>query len=163
MAKSSASKKPVQYPHRCEATIVARRAGQSVYHFIYLPDAVAAELPLAERPRLRISGRLGNAAFDGAWMPGQGTWALMVSRRLLERSGYRAGERAMLWFRVESEQTVRLPEALAEALAANQAAAAAWAKLTPGRRRGWAYHVAQAKRAETAQRRIAGIFAELGV
>lgn len=54
----------------------------------------------------------------------------------------------------QTEKQLVMPEELALALTGDAAASAAFAKLTPGRQREYADHVATAKRAETRARRM---------
>jgi hypothetical protein len=121
---------------------------------VYLPEEIAAQLPLEKHPRLRISGEIGRASFRGAWQPQRGAWFLMISRRLLGESGYQAGDLAHVRFQVEAQDDVEVPEELTTALADDRQAAAAWGKLTPGKRRGLAHHVSSAKTAETRRKRV---------
>jgi uncharacterized protein YdeI (YjbR/CyaY-like superfamily) len=70
---------------------------------------------------------------------------------LAEATGYAAQG-------IRTAQEVREPELpgeLAAALAEDGALAAAWAALTPGRRRSWMIAVSSAKKAETRRARIA--------
>jgi hypothetical protein len=122
---------------------------------IYLPDRLVEELQV--RGKLRCKGKIGAARFAGAWMPSRGRWYLMVSRALLERSGYRAGDLAMVWFEVTPDDEVDVPEELAAALKAKKSLEKKWQALRPGTQRSFAYRVSSAKTLATRLRRVAEV------
>lgn len=64
----------------------------------------------------------------------------------LERAGQRVA--------VDRARPVDVPEELTRALAKDKAAKKAFAALTPGKQREYANHIAEAKRAETKQKRL---------
>jgi hypothetical protein len=141
--------------------IVKRRFETYSYTVVYVLDSLAIQLPLKENPRLRVAGVIGAAPFALALQPAGGMWYLLLSRKLLQQSGYTLGQRAMVRFRVEPQDTVRVPEALKEALAADKAMKKLWDALTPGKQRGYAWHIASAKSPATIQKRIEATFASL--
>lgn len=155
------TKRKREFPFEFEGPIVPAGTEDFRQTVIYLPEEIAAQLPLARHPRLRISGEIGRASFRGAWQPQRGRWFLMVSRRLLAGSGYQAGDLAQLRFQVEAQDDVEVPDELTAALAADRQAAAAWRKLTPGKRRGLAHHVSSAKTPATRGKRAAKTLAYL--
>ena len=75
---------------------------------------------------------------------------LLLGRLVCRRLGLAVGDELSVTLALDphSDQ-VDLPEELAEGLAAWPEAAAAFARLTPGRQRSVAYRVAGAQRAET--------------
>jgi uncharacterized protein YdeI (YjbR/CyaY-like superfamily) len=86
---------------------------------------------------------------------------MMLSKGLLRDPELSVGARAEVRFRVEDPDSVEVPESLADALAANVSAGAAWAGLSPGKRRGFAHLVSSAKRAPTQQKRLAEVLLAL--
>lgn len=129
--------------------------GSYGYTVIWLPHAIAAQLPLAEHPRLRISGELNDHPCSGAWQPSRGRWYLMLGKPLLKATGLSVGCLAELRFRVEAQDAVDVPALLARAVAADAAAGARWAALTPGKQRALSHFVVSAKTGPTAARRVA--------
>jgi hypothetical protein len=143
------------FPHAFTGPIEHHDLGTYRYTVLWLPEDIAAQLPLAEHPRLRISGELNDAPCQGAWQPSRGRWYLMLGKPLLKTTGLSVGCLAELRFRVEPQDELEVPTLLATALAANAAAQDRWDALTPGKRRALTHHVAAAKTAPTATRRVA--------
>jgi len=131
--------------------------GEWGYTVVFLPAAVAAELPLGEFPRLRVRGEMDEYPFARAWQPAGGTWYLMIPKDVMERGGYRLGDWINVRFNIDDQEAVDVPEALEWALAADGAFRAAWEALTPGKRRGLAYRVESAKTAATVAKRVAEV------
>jgi len=125
------------------------------YTVMWLPEEIAAALPLAEQPRLRISGELNEHPLTGAWQPSRGRWYLMLGKPLLKATGLSVGCLAELRFRVEPPDEVDVPPLLARALQQDERASERWAALTPGKRRALGHHVGSAKTEATAVKRTA--------
>jgi hypothetical protein len=140
--------------HEFDATIVHHYLGTYRYTVVFLPDAIARELPFDRHPRLRISGDLGEVPFEGAWQPANGRWYLMLSKRLLKDAGVAVGDRVEVRFRVEDQDAVDVPSDLQRAIDADDLAAAEWAKLSAGKRRAWSHRVHAAKTGPTRLRRV---------
>ena len=143
------------FPHSFSGPIEHHDLGSYRYTVLWLPEDVAAALPLAEHPRLRISGEFNEEPCRGAWQPCRGRWYLMLGKPLLKATGLSVGRTAELRFRVEPQDEAETPPVLTAALAGNEAAAARWATLTPGKRRALGHHVASAKTGATVVRRVA--------
>ena len=131
------------------------------YTVIWLPEEIAAQLPLSEAPRLRISGELNEHPVTGAWQPSRGRWYLMLGKPVLKATGLTVESLAELRFRMEPQDEVEVPALLARALDQDTEAAARWSALTPGKRRALAHHVGSAKTGSTAARRTAQALAWL--
>jgi hypothetical protein len=86
---------------------------------------------------------------------------MMLSKGLLRDPELSVGARAEVRFRVEDPDSVDVPEALEDALAANASARAAWEALSAGKRRGFAHLVSSAKTAPTQQKRLAEVLLAL--
>jgi len=127
------------------------------YTVMWLPRDMAAQLPLSEHPRLRISGELNDHSLSGAWQPSRGRWYLMLGKPLLKATGLSVGCLAELRFRVEPQGEVDVPALLAQAIARSETAARHWAALTVGKQRALGHHVLSAKTDGTAARRVAQV------
>lgn len=125
------------------------------YTVIWLPEEVAAELPLAEHPRMRISGELNEHPVTGAWQPSRGRWYLMLGKPVLRATGLSVDCLAELRFRLEPPDGVDVPALLARALEQDKRASERWEALTAGKRRALAHHVGSAKTGATAVKRVA--------
>ncbi len=62
------------FPHGFAGPVVRHDVGTYRYTVVFLPPEIAARLPLAEHPRLRISGEVSDLPFSGAWQPVRGRW-----------------------------------------------------------------------------------------
>ena len=72
----------------------------------------------------------------------------------MKKCGLEMGGDVLVSFRIADQNAVDVPSELQRALAANANAKQAWDKLTTGRKRGYAYRVASAKRMETRENRV---------
>jgi hypothetical protein len=142
------------YPHAFEGVVEHHFVGTLRYTVVFLPAELAAALPFDEHPRLRVSGEVNDVPFSAAWQPVRGRWYMMLSKTLLRDAELSVGGRAEVRFRVEDPDSVNVPEALADALAANASAEATWTELSAGKRRGFAHLVSSAKTARTQQKRL---------
>lgn len=142
------------FSHAFDAVIEHHDLGTYRYTVVFLPDALAAALPLAEHPRLRISGEIDDHAFTGAWQPSRGRWYLMLGKPLLRATALEIGSFAHVRFRVEPQDEVDVPAELQRAVAADAAAQDRWNGLTAGKQRALAFRVASAKTAVTRNRRV---------
>jgi hypothetical protein len=86
-----------------------------------------------------------------------GVGHVVVNRDVKAATGVDAGDRVRIEMELDTEpRTVSVPSDLAEALAQDPAAEAAFSKLSFTHRREYVEWVEEAKRPETRQRRIAG-------
>ena len=135
---------------------VARHSfGEWGYTVVFLPAEVAAELPLGERPRLRVRGEMDEYPFARAWQPAGGTWYVMIPKDVMRRGGYGLGDWINVRFNIDDQEAVDVPEALGAALKEDEEFRAAWEGLTAGKRRAVAYRVESAKTAGTVAKRVA--------
>jgi len=154
------------YPYRFEGPLARHGVGRAKvvwYTVLFLPDELAAELPFDQHPRLRVEGEIADVPVQGAWMPtGDGRRYFMVSPAVLKAARPEPGQLLEMRFRIDEQERVDVPEALAAALARDgEAAAAAWDALTPGKRRGIAHLVAAAKTPPTQARKVAEVIEAL--
>jgi hypothetical protein len=91
-----------------------------------------------------------------------GEFLLGLSREVRAAAGVQAGDTAQLRLELDTKpREVEVPEALAKALAADDAARAAFERLAYTHRKEYARWVAEAKRDETRERRVAKTIEEL--
>ncbi len=145
------------FPYQFEAVIEPHDLGTYRYTVVFLAEDLAAELPLAEHPRLRISGEINDHPIAGAWQPSRGRWYLMLSKPLLRATGLDIGMTAEVRFRLEPQDQVELPASLVRALIGNPLAEARFQELTPGKQRALTYRILSAKTAATEARRVAEV------
>lgn len=153
------------FTHEFEAPLSLHGVGRArviTYHVLFMPETLAGQLPLAAHPRLRVRGEIVDIPVSGAWLPaGDGRRYFIVSPAVRKGTGARLGDRLDMRFVIDDPDRVDVPPALAAALAAQPALRAAWENLSPGKRRGLAHPVAQAKTAETIRRRVQAVVAML--
>ena len=104
-----------------------------------------------------VKGTLNDHPFQATLEPdGQGSHWLKVGKALREAAGATVGDTVTLAIApVEVEPEPRVPADLRKALAANAAAKATWADITPVARRDWIHWITSGKKAETRVKRIA--------
>jgi len=126
----------------------------AAWTFLVLPAAASAKLPT--RSMVTVDGTLGGAPFQATLEPdGEGSHWLKVGKALREAAGAAPGDTVALAIApVEKEPEPKVPADLRKALAANPAAKATWADITPVARRDWIHWITSGKKAETRARRI---------
>ncbi|MEM8955264.1 MAG: YdeI/OmpD-associated family protein [Verrucomicrobiota bacterium] len=141
---------------RCcfRATVTKRDFGRMFYTVVFASKKAEREFCLREHPRLRISGKIAGTAYSGAFQPNGGEWYLILSKRFLKEAGVGLGDRVEIELEIADQDEVDVPDDLMAELKRRVEVLEAWEGLTAGRRRGLAYRVATAKRAETRERRI---------
>ncbi|MEM1028504.1 MAG: YdeI/OmpD-associated family protein [Planctomycetota bacterium] len=158
------------YPFTFEAEVTTYDVGSAryLYTVVWLPEALHKELPLDQHPRLRVTGEMNEQPFASALMPVPGKsvpgsratrrWYLLLSKKQLKAMDSEVGDTVHVRFAVDDQDAVDVPPLLASALRKNSRMQKRWDALTAGKRRGLAYRVASAKRAETQAKRIAEVF-----
>ncbi|MEL6206060.1 MAG: YdeI/OmpD-associated family protein [Pseudomonadota bacterium] len=145
-------------PIRFEAVVAEHDYGRIKYACIYLPDAVAANLPRGAR----LAGEIARRSWQGGLVAaGQGRFFLLLSARFLKAIGASVGTRVAVALALTDPDEVLVPVPLAEALSEAPDLAAVWEGLSPGARRGWAHRVDSAKREETRMARVSEVLAAL--
>jgi hypothetical protein len=136
-------------------THVIGRDRTLTYRVLYLPDDWTGVEPFASTPRVRIVGELAEHPIRGAWQPGgPGVRFLMVSPALCKAARIAVGDPVECRFDLDDPDAVVLEPELERAIAHSPLASATWARLTAGRRRGYAAMVASARTAATRARRV---------
>ena len=150
------------FDHSFEAPIVEHWfEAKFAYTVVWLPPEVAEALPFKAYPRLRVEGEVAEQGFEAACMPVRRRWYLMGSKKAMKAAGVSLGDEVEVRFRIADQDAVDMPVDLTRALEADAAALARWDALTPGKKRGLAFRVAQAKRPETRAKRIAELLEAL--
>ncbi len=126
----------------------------AAWSFLVLPAAASAKLPT--RSMVTVEGTLAGAPFQATLEPdGAGSHWLKVERKLREAAGVAAGDTVALEIApVDKEPEPKVPADFKRALAANPAAKATWADITPVARRDWIHWVTSGKKAETRVKRV---------
>lgn len=141
-----------------EAAIEPMEWGRATYTILPLPPRIVAALG----PTRRVEGEIGdhpvNLAITRA--PVRDGPFLWTGRALLDAVGIEPGEPVEIRLRPAPDDAVDTPPDVVHALRAAEATAA-WAALTPGRRRTLLHPVASARRPETRARRIGALLRAL--
>ncbi len=169
------------FTHRFETQIEVYDYGTYFYTVIYLPDEIATSLPFGSGLRLRVEAEIDGVPLEATLLPdrlgstqtnhlvdrlgreGDRIWYMIVAQKILKQISKGIDETVEVRMRVADQHAVNIPPALEEALDGDAEFAAAWNRLTPGKRRGHAHRVASAKRQDTIDRRIQEIRDALGL
>ena len=132
----------------------ARPDGDASWTFLVLPKAASDTLP--RRGRTSVEGTLNGVRFQATLDPdGQLSHWLKVGKDLRTAAGATIGEMVTVEISpVYSEPEPQLPDDLRKALAASEAASAAWQDTTTIARLDWIHWVESAKQAKTRKTRI---------
>ena len=150
------------HPFDFEAEVGRMDYGRYFYHAVWLPPAVAADLPLARHPRLRVTGEVAGRPWEGALNPaGARGHYMILGKDFLRAAGLAEGDRLRVAFRIGDQDAVDLPPELAAALDDDPSARAVWEGLTPGTQRGFAHRIGTARRPGTRVARVAEVMAAL--
>ena len=131
------------------------------YTVVRIPGSLQDELGLDRNKRLRVDAEMLGEETNCAVQSDDGEFFLTVPKRLLAATDAKLGEEIRVRLNVADQKAVDVPQELLVGLAADERASAAWKKLTPGRRRSFAWMVRSAKRPETKQKRVTQVLGEL--
>ena len=120
---------------------------------VFVPTEFIQELPVANYPRLRVSGEINDLPFDAALTPTHGRWYILFSKRVLPTIGAAVGD--IVSIRSADQEAVDVPPLVAEALALNEDLGASVNAVTAGKQRSLAYLVSNAKTDATIRKRVA--------
>ncbi|MEO0497604.1 MAG: YdeI/OmpD-associated family protein [Pseudomonadota bacterium] len=155
-------------PYRFRARIDAIDYGRMVYGVVFLPQALTEKLPFDTQPRLRVIAEIstetsGQTVTDhpAALLPEARGRYLLLSKKLLGRLNAEIGDEVEVAFDLDDPNRVDIPPVLVDALADEPDLNKAWRALTPGRQRGLAYRIAQAKTEPTRMKRLDELRMEL--
>jgi Domain of unknown function (DUF1905)/Bacteriocin-protection, YdeI or OmpD-Associated len=123
--------------------------------FIRVPRELNAKLGLQGRPKVRAV--LAGHPYRGSLMPaGDGTFVLGVLKAIQESARVTRGDRIAVELELDTApREIEPPPEIARLLARDRKAAAAWDKLSYTNKRELANAIAEAKRPETRERRVA--------
>jgi len=120
------------------------------------------EKEFGTRARVPVVVRIKGYEYRSSMTPMGGCHMIPVNKDVREGAGVKGGDTVMVEVeRDDAPRTVTPPNDLADAIAANPAATAAWEKLAYTFKKEHARAVEEAKRPETRVRRIEKIVAEL--
>jgi hypothetical protein len=115
------------------------------------------------RARVPVRGTLNGAPFRSSIVPMGGRHMMVVPKKLRDAAGVGAGETVTVVMERDTEPRVVTPPAdLAAALDADEAAKAAWAKLSYTHQKEHVLAIEEAKKPETRARRLARTLEVLG-
>jgi hypothetical protein len=119
-----------------------------------VPKDVAAKLGLKGMPK--ITAVIAGTPYRGSLMPmGDGTYCLGVLKSIQEAAGVGLGDTITVDLDVDTTvRIVEVPADLAQVLATEKKAAAAWAQLSFTNKKEMAASLEGAKKAETRERRL---------
>jgi len=123
--------------------------------FIRIPRELTAKLGLTGRPKVRAL--LAGHPYRGSLMPvGDGTFALGVLKAIQESARVTRGDRITVELELDTApRVIQPPPEIAQLIARDRKAAAAWDKLSYTNKRELASGITEAKRPETRERRVA--------
>ena len=142
------------YPYAFRATLEKRDFGRMFYTVVYLPSKVAASIDFSVAKRVRINGEIDGIRIEAALMPTGGRWYLMVAKAMQRTIAKGLGDSVRVEFEIADPDAITVPSEMQFALDADDTAKAAWDACTAGKRRGWCYRIASARRPETRERRV---------
>ena len=118
---------------------------------VVLPVPREVSAALGNRGRVEVKGTVNGRQLHVSAMPdGKGGHTIQLS------DGFAAGERVkVILERIELEAPVEAPPDLNKALGHHLQAKAAWEKFPPPSRRAWVEYIAQSKKADVREKRIA--------
>ncbi|HXC78342.1 MAG TPA: YdeI/OmpD-associated family protein [Candidatus Acidoferrum sp.] len=139
-------------------TPTARGGGGTL---VPIPKAVAIKLGLKGMPK--INAVIAGTPYRGSLMPmGDGTYCLGVLKSIQEAAGVGSGDSITIDLELDlSPRTVELPADLANAIAHDNRAMAAWEAMSYTNKKEMARFIEEAKRPETRERRLAQAAASL--
>ncbi|MBI1188752.1 MAG: hypothetical protein GC206_15710 [Alphaproteobacteria bacterium] len=146
------------FPYQFEAPIAHHAFETYAYIVVYMPAALAASSPFADRPRIRIIGEVADHPVAGAWQPARGGRRFfLLSKRFLRAAGLAVGDVVEMRFAIDESDAVDTPPEITAALRRNAAFRHAWTALTPGAQRAFAHRVSSAKASSTRERRLSEV------
>jgi hypothetical protein len=152
-------------PYSFVAKVSKLDFGKYYYNVLWLPEEFVDKLPLEEHPRLRVVSEIRRGesvvGHKGAFVPSNGQWYLLLSKKVLGRLNADLGSKLEVHFDLDDQNAVDIPDALATALEEEADLQEAWDALTPGKQRGFAYRIAQAKTEPTQLKRLDELRTEL--
>ena len=149
------------YAYEFSTRLKSHDFGRLAYVVAYLPRKLIKQLPLDKNPRLRIDGEINGFRFNNALHPSNGKWYVLVPKKTRKALNLKLGSEVFIQFNIGDQDAVDVPRELSHALNTHEKANAVWNRLTPGKRRGFAFRVNSAKRRETRENRVEEVIDQL--
>ena len=132
-----------------QTALLSEAVGDMLIQVVPVPPAVVRALGGA--PNQRVLATLNGHALRRGLLPrADGSRYLLLGKLVCQKLGFAVDDKLVVTLASDpNPDQVDLPDELAEGLDAWPEAAAAFARLTPGRQRGICYRIDSAKRAET--------------
>lgn len=130
--------------------------------YVPVPASVAKELGLKGMPKIRAV--IAGIPYRGSLRPmADRTYGLGVLKSIQEQAGIGAGDEIVVDLSLDTEaRSVEAPPDLAQALARDKKAAAAWEALSFTNKKEMARSLEEAKKPETRERRLKAALEKLG-
>ena len=140
--------------YKFEATL-ERPDMRGAWTFVRIPFSAAEEFGV--KGQVPVKGTINGVPYENFLLPqGDGVHILVIKKEIRDQAGVTAGDVAEVTLeRDATPRQVKAPEELAEALRASPGAQEVFDKMGYSHRKAYCDHVAEAKRAETRQRRAA--------
>ena len=140
--------------YKFEATL-ERPDMRGAWTFVRMPFSAAEEFGV--KGQVPVKGTINGVPYENFLLPqGDGVHILVIKKEIRDQAGVTAGDVAEVTLERDSApRQVEVPEELTEALQASPGAQEVFDKMGYSHRKAYCDHVAEAKRAETRQRRAA--------
>ena len=140
--------------YKFEATL-ERPDMRGAWTFVRMPFSAAEEFGV--KGQVPVKGTINGVPYENFLLPqGDGVHILVIKKEIRDQAGVTAGDVAEVTLERDSApRQVEVPEELTAALRANPGAQEVFDKMGYSHRKAYCDHVAEAKRAETRQRRAA--------
>ncbi|MEN0088595.1 MAG: YdeI/OmpD-associated family protein [Pseudomonadota bacterium] len=149
-------------PYEFSARIEKIDYGRMYYSVVFLPAPLEMKLKAESHvPKLRVVAEIRNLAkadavteHAGALLPEERGKYLLLSKKVLKRLDAELGDELHIAFALDDPNRVEVPRVLADALEEEDYLRSVWEELTPGKQRGLAYRIGQAKTTATQTKRL---------
>ena len=140
--------------YKFEATL-ERPDMRGAWTFVRMPFSAAEEFGV--KGQVPVKGTINGVPYENFLLPqGEGVHILVIKKEIRDQAGVTAGDVAEVTLERDSApRQVEVPEELTAALRASSGAQEVFDKMGYSHRKAYCDHIAEAKRAETRQRRAA--------
>ena len=140
--------------YKFEATL-ERPDMRGAWTFVRMPFSAAEEFGV--KGQVPVKGTINGVPYENFLLPqGEGVHILVIKKEIRDQAGVTAGDVAEVTLERDSApRQVEVPEELTAALRASPGAQEVFDKMGYSHRKAYCDHIAEAKRAETRQRRAA--------
>ncbi len=135
--------------------------GRMVYNVVWLPEVIEKQLPFSQYPRLRIDAEIGGVLTNCAFQIGGKRRYLILSSSFMKQAGIALSQETRVRFSIADQAAVDVPFELEAALCLHPVAKGKWDALSAGKKRGYVYRVASAKKEETVAKRVEEVIEDL--